>query len=158
MSSWTWVKNRETQTQTECALFSNNLGHLHAVLLSTGSCNVVYWCLLWQIVSAFSALTLLVGRHEGHPAHKKLGGGVAGASCRLAYGPADATATHCLLLQWNPDWFLPFCYWLTRVVPDRGPLNVCVCVCVCVWLCAQMHYRSTSPISTSSRKSRVRQK
>jgi len=27
------------------------------------------------------------------------------ARCRLAYGPADATATHCLLLQWNPDWF-----------------------------------------------------
>ena len=27
------------------------------------------------------------------------------ARCRLAYGPADATATHCLLRQWNPDWF-----------------------------------------------------
>ena len=25
-----------------------------------------------------------------------------GARCRLAYGPADAIATHCLLLQWNP--------------------------------------------------------
>jgi len=24
----------------------------------------------------------------------------------------------------------PFWYWLTRVVPDKGPLNVCVCVCV----------------------------
>ena len=28
-----------------------------------------------------------------------------GARCRVAYGPADATATHSLLLQWNPDWF-----------------------------------------------------
>jgi len=27
---------------------------------------------------------------------------------------------------------LPFWYRLTRVVPDKGPLNVCVCVCVCV--------------------------
>jgi len=50
---------------------------------------------------AFSALTLL----EGHPACKKLSGEVllwswlSGARCRLAYGPADATATHCLLLQ-----------------------------------------------------------
>jgi len=26
--------------------------------------------------------------------------------------------------------FLPFWYWLTRVVPDKGPLNRCVCVCV----------------------------
>ena len=29
---------------------------------------------------------------------------------------------------------LPFWYRLTRVVPDKGPLNVCVCVCVCVRL------------------------
>jgi len=53
---------------------------------------------------AFSALTLLVGRQEGHPACKKLSGGcwrgyLSGARYRLAYGPADATATHCLLLQ-----------------------------------------------------------
>ena len=54
---------------------------------------------------AFSALTLLVGRQEGHPACKKLSGGllawlsVWGYRCRLAYGPADATATHRLLLQ-----------------------------------------------------------
>jgi len=52
-------------------------------------------------VCAFSALTLLVGRQEGHPACKKLsdGGYLPGTRCRLEYGPADATATHCLLLQ-----------------------------------------------------------
>ena len=27
---------------------------------------------------------------------------------------------------------LPFWYWLTRVVPDEGPLSVCVRVRVCV--------------------------
>jgi len=32
-------------------------------------------------------------------------GYLSGARCRLAYGPADATATHCFLLQWNPDCF-----------------------------------------------------
>jgi len=54
---------------------------------------------------AFSALTLLVGRQEGHPACKRLSGGVLAwlSVCSevrtLAYGPADATATHCLLLQ-----------------------------------------------------------
>jgi len=53
---------------------------------------------------AFSALMLLVGRQEGHQACKKLSGGVlvcclSGARCRLAHVPADATATHCLLLQ-----------------------------------------------------------
>ena len=35
-------------------------------------------------------------------------GYLSGARCRLAYGPADATATHCLLLQWNPHWFYFF--------------------------------------------------
>ena len=54
---------------------------------------------------AFSALTLLLWRQEGHPACKTLRvvgcwrGYLPGARCRLAYGPADATATHCLLLQ-----------------------------------------------------------
>ena len=59
---------------------------------------------------AFSALTLLVGRQEGHPACKNwvVGcwrGYLSGARCRLAHGSADATATHCLLFQWNQDWF-----------------------------------------------------
>ena len=53
----------------------------------------------------FSALTLLVGRQEGHPAcSKKRRGGcwhgyLSVVMCRLAYGPADAIATHCLLLR-----------------------------------------------------------
>ena len=52
----------------------------------------------------FSALMLLVGRQEGHPACKNsvVGywrGYLSVARCRLAYGPADATATHCFLLQ-----------------------------------------------------------
>ena len=62
-------------------------------------CAVVY-----TLVYAFSALTLLVGWQEGHPACKKQSGGcgrgyLSGAMCRFAHGPADATATHCLLLQ-----------------------------------------------------------
>jgi len=80
---------------------------------------------------AFSALTLLVGQQEGHPACKN---GVVGcwcgylsaARCRLAYGPADATATLTSRLV------LPFWYRLTRVVPEKGLLNGCVCVCAYV--------------------------
>jgi len=53
---------------------------------------------------AFSALMLLVGQQESHPACKKLSGGVlvwltTWATCRFAYGPVDAIATQCLLLQ-----------------------------------------------------------
>jgi len=59
---------------------------------------------VYTLFVAFSALTLLVGRQEGHPACKKLSGGVLAwlsvwSECRLAYGPADASATDCLLLQ-----------------------------------------------------------
>ena len=44
---------------------------------------------------------------------------LSGARCRLAYGPADATVTHCHC----HSLVLPFLYLLTRVVPDKGPLN-----------------------------------
>jgi len=47
-------------------------------------------------------LTLFVGQQEGHPACKNRvvrcwHGCLSGARCRLAYVPADAIATHCLL-------------------------------------------------------------
>ena len=77
---------------------------------------------------------LLAGRQEGHPACKKLvvgcwRGYLSGARCRLAYGPADATATHCMsFASVKSRLVLPFWYRLTWVVPDKGPLNGCVCV------------------------------
>ena len=51
-------------------------------------------------------------------------GYLSGARCRLAYGPADATAT---LASVKSRLVLPFWYLLTQVVPDKGPLNVRVC-------------------------------
>jgi len=82
---------------------------------NTTNC-VMFYCLQFYAIHcyilvfifycAFSALMLLVGRQEGHPDCKKLewwGAGMvgylSGARCRVAYGPADATATHCILLQ-----------------------------------------------------------
>ena len=72
-------------------------------------------------------------------------GYLTGARCRLAYGPADATATHCLLLQQNQDWFLPFWHRLTRVVLDKGPLNGCVCACVRACVCVCVCYKCVGP-------------
>jgi len=53
---------------------------------------------------AFSALTLLVGRQEGHPTCKKLSGELLAwlsvwSEVQACICPADATATHRLLLQ-----------------------------------------------------------
>ena len=56
---------------------------------------------------------------------------LSGVICRFAYGPADATATHCLSSV-KSRLVLPFWYWLTWVVPDKGPLNRCVCTSVYV--------------------------
>ena len=53
---------------------------------------------------AFSALTLLVGRQEDHPACKNWVTGcgyLSGVRCRLfAYGPADATAAPNPIFSW----------------------------------------------------------
>ena len=62
---------------------------------------------------AFSDLTLLVGQQEGHPACKNWQvtcwhGYLLEARCTLAYGPANAGATYCLLLQQKSRLVLPF--------------------------------------------------
>ena len=61
---------------------------------------------LWRPEFEFNGInsgSWLVGWQEGHSACKKLSGGMlawlSGVRCRFVYGPADATATHCLLLQ-----------------------------------------------------------
>jgi len=53
------------------------------------------------VIIAFSALTLLFGWQEGHLACKKLSGGVLAwlSVWSEVQTLADATATHCLLLQ-----------------------------------------------------------
>ena len=80
---------------------------------------------------------LLVGRQEGHPACKKLSGGVLawlsiwrerGAELHMAQlMPLPLTVSCFRKIQIG----LPFWYRLTRVVLEKGPLNGCVCVCVC---------------------------
>ena len=69
-------------------------------------------------------------------------GYLSGARCRLAYGPADATATHCLLSCFSKiQTVLPFWYRLTRVVPDKGLLNGSVCVLGSVFSVCVVFYR-----------------
>jgi len=83
------------------------------------------------VLGAFSALTLLVGWQKGHPACKKLSDGVlAGSRCRLAQHMAQLMALPLTISGFRKiQMVLPFRYRLTRVVPDKGPLNVCVFVC-----------------------------
>jgi len=98
-------------------------------------CVVICPALIVIINSAFSALTLLVGRQEGHPACKKLSGGVLalclerGADLHTAQlMPLPLTASCYSKIQM----VLPFWYRLTQVVQDKGPLNACMYVMVIV--------------------------
>ena len=101
---------------------------------------------------AFSALTLLVGQQEEHQACKKLSGGVLAwlsfwCKVQTFIWPSWCHCHSLSLASVKSRLALPFWYWLTRVVPDKEPLNVCVCVCVCVcvvspcfvWLLPVLH-------------------
>ena len=77
---------------------------------------------------AFSALTLLVVRQEGHPACKKLSGGV---MVWLSVWSEVQTSHMAQLMPLSlapakSRLVLPFWYRLTSVVPEKGPLNGCV--------------------------------
>ena len=96
---------------------------------------LLWFCLQITIYYAFSALTLLVGWQEGHPACKKIEWWGAGVVICLERG-ADLhmpSWCHCHSLSLAPlksRLVLSFWYRLTRVVWEKGPLNGCVCVCV----------------------------
>ena len=94
---------------------------------------LVNFILLYTDYSAFSALTLLVGRQEGHPVCKKLSGGV------LAWLSVWSKVQTCIWPSWchchslslasvKSRLVLLFWYRPTRVVLEKGPLNGCVCV------------------------------
>ena len=95
--------------------------------------NKFYYMYLY-FVRAFSALTLLVGRQEGHLACKKLSGGVLVwlSVCSEVQTCIWPSWCHCHSLSFASvkSWLvLPFWYRLTQVVPDKWLLNRCVCVC-----------------------------
>ena len=81
----------------------------------------------------FSALTLLAGRQEGHPACKKLSGGLVGwlsvwSEVQTCIWPSWCHCHSLSLASVKSRLVLPFWYRLTRVVPDKWPLSGCVCV------------------------------
>ena len=90
--------------------FSINFGCVTGEMRSWSRDYREYSC-PFSTLGAFSALTLLVVRQEVHPACKNWvvryrRGYLSGARYYwFAYGPADATATHHLLLQYDPEWF-----------------------------------------------------
>jgi len=103
-------------------------------------------------VCAINALKLLVGWQEWHPACKNWvvrywRGYLSEARCKwFAYGPADATATHHLLLHKNPEWFT-FLVLAYPGCPGKRQLNGRAVVVVFMW--NSLTERSCSKPSTS---------
>jgi len=126
--------------------------------------NIVWRC-------AFSALMLLVGQQEGHPAYKKLEWWGAGMVICLKRG-ADLHMAQLMPLPLTVSCFnkiqtgFTFLLLAYACSPGKGPLNVCVCVCACVcvyvvyilWvfgivvcitdmLCVEVDWRNLCPIT-----------
>ena len=101
----------------------------------------MFWCLL-SLPIAFSALTLLVGRQEGHSACRKLSGGVLVWLSCLERG-ADLHMAQLMPLPLTVSCFSEIQTGFTFLVPahlgspGKGPLNMCVCVCVSLLIVRQ---------------------
>ena len=82
-----------------------------------------------------SALTLLVGRQEGHPACKKTEWWGAGVFICLERG-ADLRMAQLMPLPLIVSCFskiqIDFAFLVPTHLGNKGPLNGCVCVCACV--------------------------
>jgi len=99
-------------------------------------------CLRCLCLQCFDAVGWATGRASG----QWWGAGVVICLARGAYLHMP-TWSHCHSLSLAPvksRLVLPFWYRLTRVVPDKGPLNVCVCVSVCVCVCQRERLRTHS--------------
>jgi len=84
-----------------------------------------------DLSGAFSASTLLFGWQDGHPACKKLSGGVLAwlsvwSKVRTCMWPSSCHCHSLSLASVKSRLVLPFWYRLTQVVLDKGPLNGCV--------------------------------
>ena len=95
--------------------------------------------------SAFSALTLLVGRQEGHPACKKLEWWGTGVVILLEQG-ANMHMAQLMPLPLTISCFSKIQIGFTFLVPahagspgQRAVKRVCVCVCVCMWLSGEQN-------------------
>ena len=100
-------------------------------ILGNSVVNILYWLIMFCSV-AFSAFMLLVGQQEGIWPVKNLSAVV------LAWLSVCSEVQTCIWPSWchchplslasvKSRLVLPFWHQLTRVVPDKGPLNVCVC-------------------------------
>jgi len=94
---------------------------------------------------AFSALTLLAGRQEGHPACKKLSGGVLAwlsvwSEVQTCIRPSGFHCHSLSLVSPKSRLVVTFLVRAHLGSPGKGPLNWCVCVRVCMCVCVLLNF------------------
>ena len=152
-----WVINRKV------FWLVTNLCHFRKVLFHTMEHELVSpgkWLLKWSwwfsgnlyysCVVAFGALMLLVGWQVGYPACKTLSGGMlvwlsVWSKVQTCIWPSWCLCYSLSLASVISRLVLPFWYWLSWVVPEKGPLNgyVCVLYYSLLWhFCIELHIES----------------
>jgi len=135
----------EEEKQLNCCLRDNQttwqsrVTELEDGIAKKDVVSIGFWLVCYvgfvYLFCAFSAYTLLVGRQEGHPACKKLSGGVLAwlsvwSEVRTCIWPSQCHCHSLSLASVKFRLLLPFWYQLTWIVPDQRPLKWFVCVCV----------------------------
>ena len=121
---------------TQCSIEWRPANHNHCQLEWKCSVNILpYICLHNRSIAIIPSVLwhCWLGSRKGIRPVKKLSGGVLAwlSVCSEMQTCIRPSWCHCHSLSLAPvksRLVLPFWYWLTRVVPDKGPLNVCVCV------------------------------
>jgi len=123
---------------------------LSLTCLLTVKVKTLYFYPRSAVLVAFSALMLLVGRQEGHPACKKTREwwGAGWSDVQTCIWPSWCHCHSLSLTSVKSRLVLPLWYRVTWVVPEKGPLNRCVCVCVCA--CVRVCSTSYDPVSVHS--------
>jgi len=96
-------------------LFSLFAAALMSIFLAFNSSVHIFWLSYWQ-TCAFSALTLLVGRQEGHPACKKMNGWCSGMVICLERD-ADLHMAQLMPLPLTVSYFSKIQFGFTFLVP-----------------------------------------
>jgi len=90
----------------------------------SGTHVVHYFVYIELLVSAFSAFTLLVGQYEWYAAcENRVVGCWRGCEVQTCISPSSC---HCHSVSLASGFVLLFKYRFTHIVPDKGPLNVCL--------------------------------
>ena len=120
--------------QNDTVPFCGTEGHTRHGCQHSWNSHPAWWTVgikLYVDSCAFSALRLLAGWQEGHPACKNWvvrywHGYLSGSRWKwFAYGPADATGTPIISCSSKIQNSLPFCCQFTQVVLEKRLLNGC---------------------------------